>query len=155
MAEGVCIASGARASMTGNRNGNSGSGFMGMTRPEIAQLKEELTADYKRKLEALELVEQMLNQQQKSPSPTGSRNKVQPAKVRPSAKVSGTTIAARIEQAFQKQPDWTTTALMSAISVKHRASLWHLLNRLVKERKIRVSNRGGGRHPVVYTTAIK
>jgi hypothetical protein len=41
-----------------------------MTRAEIARLKEELTGDYKRKLEALELVEQMLNQQQKSPSPT-------------------------------------------------------------------------------------
>ncbi len=37
-----------------------------MTKAEIAQLKENLTADYKRKLEALELVEQMLNQQQKA-----------------------------------------------------------------------------------------
>ena len=37
-----------------------------MTRAEIAQLKEKLTADYKRKLEALELVEQMLNHQQKA-----------------------------------------------------------------------------------------
>ncbi len=82
-------------------------GFMRMAKAEIAQLKEEITADYKRKLEALELVEQLLNQQQKSPSATGSRNKVQPAKVRPSPKVSGITIAARIEQAFQKQPKGT------------------------------------------------
>ena len=82
-----------------------------MTKAEIAQLKEKLTADYKRKLEALELVEQMLNQQQKSQPSTGPRNKVQPAKVPPAAKVSGTTIAVRIEQAFQKQPKWTIPAL--------------------------------------------
>ena len=113
-----------------------------MTKAEIAQLKEKLTADYKRKLEALELVEQMLNQQQKSQSPTGSRNKVQPAKVRPSAKVS-TTIAARIEQAFQKQPKWTTSALMSAVGVKHRATLWKHLNRLVKQGKVRKQGRPG------------
>jgi hypothetical protein len=104
---------------------------MRMTTAEIAQLKDRLTADYKRRLEALELVEQMLSQKQKSQSPIGSRNKVQPAKVRPSAKVSGTTIAARIEQAFQKQPNWTTSALMRAVGVKHRATLWNPLNRLV------------------------
>ena len=52
-------------------------GFMRMTRVEIARLKEELTADYKRKLEALELVEQMFDQQLKSQPPTRSRNKVQ------------------------------------------------------------------------------
>jgi hypothetical protein len=91
---------------------------------EIAHLKERLTADYKRRLEALELVEQMVNQQQRSQSPTDSRNKVQPAKVRPVANVGGTTIAARIEQAFQRQPKWRTSALMSAIGVKHRATLW-------------------------------
>jgi hypothetical protein len=36
-----------------------------MTKAEITQLKARLTADYKLKLEALELVEQMLNQQHK------------------------------------------------------------------------------------------
>jgi len=45
---------------------------MRMTKAEIAQIKEEITADYKRKLEALELVERMLNQQQKSPSPAAT-----------------------------------------------------------------------------------
>jgi hypothetical protein len=64
-----------------------------MTRAEIAKLREKLTADYKRKVEALELVEQMLNQQPKSRSPTVSRNKVETAKVRPAAKVLGTTVA--------------------------------------------------------------
>src|SRR5271166_2316587 len=120
---------------------------MCMTKAEITQLKEELTAEYKRKLEALELVEQMLNQQQKTQSPAGPRNKVQPAKVRRSARVSGATIAARIEQAFQKEPKWTTTALMSAVGVKHRASLWPILNRLVKESKVRIRTKGGGRRP--------
>jgi len=43
-----------------------------MTKAEITQLKDALTADYKRKLEALELVEQMLSQQQKSQSPATS-----------------------------------------------------------------------------------
>jgi hypothetical protein len=85
-----------------------------MTKAEIVQLKEELTADYKRKLEALELVEQMLNQQQKSQPPTGPRNKVQPPKVRPVAKLSGTTTTARIEGAFQQQPTWTTPALVES-----------------------------------------
>ena len=126
-----------------------------MTKGEITQLKDELTAHYKRKLEALELVEQMLNQQQKSQSPATSGNKVQPARVRRSARVSGTTIAARIEQAFQNEPKWTTTALMSAVGVKHRASLWPILNRLVKESKVRISTKGGGRRPVEYTRATK
>ena len=45
-----------------------------MTRVEIGRLKEKLTADYKRKLEALELVEHMLDQQLKSQPPTRSRN---------------------------------------------------------------------------------
>jgi len=126
-----------------------------MTKAEIAQLKEEITADYKRKLEALELVEQLLNQQQKSPSAIGSRNKVQPAKVRPSPKVSGTTIAARIEQAFQKQPKWTTPALASAIGTKNRNFVWAIVNRLVKEGKVRISRKPSGRQPAEYTSVMK
>ena len=98
--------------------------------------QEELTADYKRKLEALELAEQMLNQQQKSQSRTGSRNRVQPAKVPPTTKASGTTVAARVEQAFQRQPKWTGPALMAATDVKHQESLWRILNRLIKDGKI-------------------
>jgi hypothetical protein len=141
--------------MTGNRNGNSGKGFIRMTKAEIAQLKEELTADYKRKLEALELVDQMLNEQQKSQSPTGLRNKVQPAKVRPAAKVSRTTMAARIEQAFQKQPKWTTPALASAIGTTNRNFVWAIVNRLVKEGKIRISRKPSGRQPAEYTSVIK
>jgi len=112
-----------------------------MTKAEIAQLREMLTADYKRKVEALELVEQMLNQQQKRPSPTGSRNKVQPTKVRPPAKVSGTTIAARIEQAFQKEPKWTAPALASAVGTTNRPFVWAIVNRLVKEGKVRISRK--------------
>jgi hypothetical protein len=126
-----------------------------MTRAEIAKLKEELTTDYKRKLEALELVEQMLNRQQKSPSPTGPRNKVQLTKVRPTAKVSGTTIAARIEQAFKKQPTWTTSALASAIGAKNRSFLWTTLSRLVKEGKVSISRKSSGRQPAEYTTVMK
>jgi hypothetical protein len=122
-----------------------------MTKTEIASLKEELTADYKRKLEALELVEQMLTQQHKSPSPTVSHSRVQTAKVRPAAIAAGTTIAARIEQAFQKQPKWTIPALMGATGVKHRTSVWTTLNRLVKERKVRVSTQPSGRRPAEYT----
>src|SRR5271167_487645 len=119
-----------------------------MTKAEIARLKDELAADYERKLEAIELVEEMLNRQQKIPPPTGSANTVQPLRVLPVTKVSGATMAARVEQAFQKQTTWTTTALMSAIGVKHRASLWHILNRLVKESKVRITTKGGGRQPV-------
>ncbi len=126
-----------------------------MTKAEIIQLKDALTADYKRKLEALELVEQMLNQQHESQSPASSGNQVQAARVRRSARVSGATIAARIEQAFQREPKWTTTALISAVGVKHRASLWPILNRLVKESKVRISTKGGGRRPVEYTRATK
>ena len=126
-----------------------------MTKAEIAQLREELTADYKRKMEALELVEQMLNQQQKSPSASGSRNKVQPAKVRPSAKVSGTTIAARIEQAFQKESKWTTPALASAIGTKNRNFIWAIVNRLVKEGKVRISKKPSGRQPAEYTRVTR
>jgi len=126
-----------------------------MTRAEIVQLKEELTAEYKRKLEALELVEQMLNQQQKSPPPAGSRNKVQPTKVRAAAKVSGTTIAARIEQAFQKQSKWTAPALMSATGVKGRPTMWKVLNRLVKAGKVRISEQGGRGHTSEYTRVTK
>jgi hypothetical protein len=123
-----------------------------MTKTEIASLKEELTADYKRKLEALELVEQMLGQQHKSPSPTVARGRVQTVKVRPAAAIAaGTTIAARIEQAFQKQSKWTIPALMSAAGVKHRTSVWTTLNRLVKERKVRVSTQPSGRRPAEYT----
>jgi hypothetical protein len=121
-----------------------------MTRAEIAQLKEELAADYKHMLEALELVEQALSTRQKSQSPTASRNKVPAAKVTPSAKGSGTTIAARIEQAFQKQPKWTTSALLRAVGVKHRATLWNPLNRLVKEGKVRKQG-----YPGEYTRATK
>src|SRR5271155_1496268 len=128
---------------------------MRMTRAEIAQLKKELTTDYKRKFEALELVEQMLNQQQKSQPPTGPRNKVQPPKVRPAAKVSGTTLAARIEQAFQKQPTWTTSALASAIGAKNRSFLWTTLSRLVKEGKVRISTKPSGRQPAEYTIVMK
>ena len=47
-----------------------------MTTAEIAQLKEKITADYKRKLEALELVEQMLNHQQKSQLSMGDPDSV-------------------------------------------------------------------------------
>jgi len=126
-----------------------------MTRAEIARLKEELTADYKRKLEALELVDQMLNEQQKSPSPTGPRNKVQPPKVHPAAKVSSAALAVRVEQAFQKQSKWTTPALMSATGSKHRESLWRVLNRLLKEKKIRISNKGGPRRPSEYTRVTR
>jgi len=126
-----------------------------MTKAEITQLKDELTADYKRKLEALELVEQMLNQQQKSQPPTGPRNKVQPAKVRPVAKVSGTTIAGRIEQAFQKQPKWTTPALASALGTKNRNFVWAIVNRLVKEGKVRISRKPSGRQPAEYTSVTK
>jgi len=125
-----------------------------MTRAEIAQLKEELIADYKRKLEALELVEQMLNEQRKSQSPTGLRNKVQPAKVRPAAKVSRTTMAARIEQAFQKQPKWTTPALASAIGT-NRNFVWAIVNRLVKAGKVRISRKPSGRQPAEYTSVMK
>jgi hypothetical protein len=126
-----------------------------MTRAEIAELKEQLTADYKRKLEALELVEQMLNRQQKSPSPTGPRNKVQLTKVRPAAKVSGTTTTARIEQAFQKQPKWTTPALASAIGTKNRHFVWEIVNRMVKEGKVRISRKSSGRQPAEYASVIK
>jgi hypothetical protein len=97
----------------------------------------------------------MLNQQQKSQPPTGSRNKVQPAKVRPSAKVSRTTTAARIEQAFQKQPKWTTPALASAIGTTNRNFVWAIVNRLVKEGKIRISRKPSGRQPAEYTSDIK
>jgi hypothetical protein len=96
--------------------------------------------------------EQMLNQQQKSSSPTGSRNKVQPAKVRPSNTVSGTTIAARIEQAFQKQPRWTTPALASAVGTKNRNFVWAIVNRLVKKGKVRVTRKPSGRQPAEYTS---
>jgi hypothetical protein len=126
-----------------------------MTRAEIVQLKEKLTADYKRKLEALELVEQMLNQQHKSQPPTGSRNKVQSAKVRPSAKVSRTTTAARIEQAFQKQPKWTIPALASALGTKNRNFVWAIVNRLVKEAKVRISRKPSGRQAAEYTSVIR
>jgi len=44
---------------------------------------------------------------------------------------------------------------MSAVGVKHRASLWPILNRLVKESKVRISSKGGGRRPVEYTRATK
>jgi hypothetical protein len=125
-----------------------------MTKAEITQLKDELTADYKRKLEALELVEQMLNRQQKS-EPTGPGNKVQPVRVRRSARVSGTTIAARIEQAFQKQPKWTTPALASAIGTKKRNFVWTIVNRLVKEGKVRISRKPSGRQPAEYTSVMK
>jgi hypothetical protein len=126
-----------------------------MTKAQIAQLKEEITADYKRELEALELVEQMFDQQQKSQSRTGLRNKVQSAKAPPAAKVSGTTIAARIEQAFQKQPKWTAPALMVATGAKHRESVWRILNRLLKERKIRISHKGGPGRRAEYTKVIE
>ena len=122
-----------------------------MTSAEIARLKEELTVDYKRKLEAIELVEQMLNQQQKGQTGTGSRNKVQPSKVSPSANVSGATIAVRVEQAFQKQPKWTIPALMSIVGAKNRTSVWATLNRLVKERKVSISRQAAGRGPAEYT----
>jgi hypothetical protein len=125
--------------------------FMRMTSAEIARLKEELTVDYKRKLEAIELVEQMLNQQQKGQSGTGSRNKVQPSKVSPSAHVSGGTIAVRVEQAFQKQPKWTIPALMSIVGAKNRTSVWAALNRLVRERKVSISRQAAGRGAVEYT----
>jgi hypothetical protein len=125
-----------------------------MTRAEIARLKEELAADYKRKLEALELVEQMLNQQQKSKSPTGSRNKVQLAQVGSSAKGSG-TIAARIEQAFQKQPNWTIPSLMTATGAKNHSSIWMALSRLIKDQKVRISRKSSGRRPTEYTRVIK
>jgi len=126
-----------------------------MTRVEIDRLKEELTADYKRKLEALELVEQMLDQKLKSQPPTRSLNKVQATKVRPSAKVSGTTLTARIEQAFQKQPKWTAPALMSATGVKHRSSIWTSLSRLVKEGKVRISRKPSGQQSAEYTSVVK
>ncbi len=118
-----------------------------MTRAEIAQLKENLTADYKHKLEALELVEQMLNQQQKSQPSTGPRRKVQPAKASSAAKVTGTTIAVRIEQAFQKQPKWTIPALASVIGAKNRSFLWSTVNRLVKDGKVRISRKPSGPQP--------
>jgi hypothetical protein len=126
-----------------------------MTRAEIAKLREKLTAEYKRKVEALELVEQMLNQQPKSRSPTVSRNKVETAKVRPAAKVLGTTVAGRIEQAFQKQPKWTTLALASAIGTKNRNFVWAIVNRLVKEGKVRISRKPLGRQPAEYTSVMK
>lgn len=126
-----------------------------MTTAEITQLKEKLTADYKRKLEALELVEQMLNQRQKSQPSTGPRSKVQPAKAPSAAKVTGTTIAARIEQAFQKQPNWTTPGLASAIGTKNRNFVWTVVNRLVKEGKVRISRKPSGRQPAEYTSVIK
>jgi hypothetical protein len=126
-----------------------------MTRAEIAQLKEKLTADYKRNLEALELVEQMLNQQQKSQLPTGPRNKVQPTKVRSAAKLSGTTTTVRIERAFQKQPTWTTPALVNAIGTKNRNFVWAIVNRLVKEGKVRVTRKPSGRQPAEYTSVMK
>ena len=56
--------------------GETESGFTRMTTAEIAQLKEKITADYKRKLEALELVEQMLNHQQKSQLSMGDPDSV-------------------------------------------------------------------------------
>jgi hypothetical protein len=126
-----------------------------MTRAEIAQLKEKLTADYKRNLEALELVEQMLNQPQKSQPPTGPRNKVQPTKVRPVAKLSGTTTTARIERAFEKQPTWTTPALATAIGTKNRHFVWEIVNRLVKEGKVRITRKPSGRQPAEYTSVMK
>ncbi len=126
-----------------------------MTRAEIAQLKEKLTADYNRKLEALELVEQMLNHQQKSQPSTGPRSKVQPAKAPPTAKVTGTTIAVRIEQAFQKQPKWTIPALASAIGAKNRSFVWSTVNRLIKEGKVRISRKPSGRQPAEYTSVMK
>jgi hypothetical protein len=129
-------------------------GCMRMTRAEIVQLKEELTADYKRKLEALELVQEMLNQQQKSQPPSGPRNKVQPAKVRLAARVSGTTIDARIEQAFRRQAKWTNPALVSAIGASH-SSVWTTLGRLVKEGKVHISRKPSGRQPAEYTSVTR
>jgi len=126
-----------------------------MTRAEIARLKEALTADYKRKLEALELVEQMLDQQQKRPSPSGLPGNVQHAKVDSSAKSSGGTIATRIEQAFQKQPRWTALALTSAIGVKHRATLWKPLHDLIKKGKVRISKQGGRGRASEYTRVTR
>jgi hypothetical protein len=126
-----------------------------VTRAEIARLKEELTADYKRKLEALELVEEMLNQQQKSQPHSGPRNKVLPAKGRPAAKVSRATTIARIEQAFQKQPKWTTPALASAIGTTNRNFVWAIVNRLVKQGKIRISRKPSGRQPAEYTSVTR
>ncbi len=122
-----------------------------MTKAEIARLKDELAADYERKLEAIELVEEMLNRQQKIPPPTGSANKVQPLRVLPVTKVSGATMAARVEQAFQKQTTWTTPALTSAIGTKNRNFVWAIVNRLVKERKVRITRKASGRLPAEYT----
>jgi hypothetical protein len=121
---------------------------MRMTRAEIAQLKEELTADYKRKLEALELVEEMLVRQKRSPLPTGPLD-LQSAKVGPSAGAARLTAAARIEQAFGREAKWTIPALMKAIGIEHSYA-WMTVNRLVKERKVRVSKRPSGRSPAEY-----
>jgi hypothetical protein len=78
-----------------------------------------------------------------------------PAKVRSVAMVSGSTLPARIEQAFQKQPKWTTTDLMSAIGVKYRSNLWKALKGLVKEGKLHISKQGGRRQPAEYTRVTR
>jgi hypothetical protein len=119
-----------------------------MTRTEIAQLKEELAADYKRKLEALELVEQMLGRKPETPSSTSAASRPRAAAGRPSG-----TVAERVEQAFRTQQKWTIPALMSATGVKHRSSVWATLNRLVKERKIRISTQPSGRRAAEYMRA--
>ena len=124
-----------------------------MTRAQIARLKEQLAADYKRKVEALELVEQMLEQQQKSQSLTGHRDKVEPGKSPFSTNIAGTTITTRIEQAFKKQQKWTTTGLLKATRVKHRATLWKSLNKLVKAGKLQVVKQRGKLHASIYTRA--
>jgi hypothetical protein len=124
-----------------------------MTKAEIARLKKELADDYERKLEALELVEQMLDQR-RSPI-IGAGKKARRTGVPSAAVASGDTIAARVEQAFEKRPKWETPALMRAIGVKYRSNLWKALNQLVKTGKVRVSRRRGKGLPSEYTRVAK
>jgi hypothetical protein len=139
--------------MAGNRNGNSGEGFMRVTRAEIAQLKEELTADYKRKLEALELVEQLLAAAEK---PTTYRPSQQGSTTQSSFRRQGLrNYASSHRTGFQKQPTWTIPGLASAIGAKNHSFVWTSVNRLAKEGKVRISRKSSGRQPAEYTSVTK
>jgi hypothetical protein len=134
-----------------------------MTKIEVQRLKERLQAEYRKKLDALALVEQMLQEEQIAlPANTnnGHGNRVLEPEIVDDEEGDSDTLIGRIQNLFVSDPEkrWTVSKIEQAVKsqgykfqgAKASTSIHTTLSKLKLRKVVRTVKHGKGSKPSVY-----
>jgi hypothetical protein len=123
-----------------------------MDKNEVARLKERLRTDYERKLQAIELVEEMLAEATPAQPHVPHDSPEQPPVVVPVGGGDTDTIDNRIEALFRQHPEkrWTVPILAAQLEISNRSTVWGALQRLIKAGRAKQAVVGKGRRAAQY-----